>query len=834
MRSATNGLGMSTPCCTGALAGDDAGFAAKPAIVKVEDGFKITFAASAPTDAEVAILDVNGFVVRHLAAGLLGQNAPEPLLKRALAQELIWDAKDDLGQAAQGGSFQVRVRLGLRPAFDRLIGYQPEALGGVRTLATGPDGRVYVFHCYGASCPNDGTTVCSVFSHDGKYVKTILPCPADLPEEKLKGLRRIDLGNGTKVPFICQVETRSLIPGLGDLPRQRGVVTRDGRLAFVGVQEGPSPYAQAGEARLTVVRTDGSVPADGVLRTLIHPVTDTAAALALSPDEKTIYATGVRACTHAAIKPGVRGVCRDCENEGQTWDHTVPNGIVYRFGWDDAQAGPFSKDVSLKDPVSVATDKDGNVYVADLADERVVVLKSDGALLRSFRVSEPQRVEVHKKTGAIYVLSGEKDTELIKLDPAGKEIARLALPMRGGFWPIRRPTMALDDSAEPPVLWVAGPLYRIEDKGASFGQAVRVPPEAPAAEPASVGPVMDLSLDRRRGQLYVSNYWRHDIATGKWEKLNTPGGRMWPASNDDSAVGRVGLDGKYYVFDAAAALKGHFIHRLDADMKPLPFAAVEDKQGRLRGYARHDFGNGHTADAHGNVYVLWRKNPAGPGDRDAAHALYLYGPDGQLKKAKLVDTDTPDVRSVRVDGAGNIYLAAGLRPGKSTLPPGLQGQLPEGVADPGAVNGYNGYPLLYGSVVKFGPEGGLIRAGCGGMPCNSEHGTPTEVKGAQWIFPGITGAATWFELPGLDVDDFGRSFFCDAGRFRVGIIDAAGNDLGSFGSYGNQDSIGPEIAFAWPQAVAVDDHAAYVADRLNRRIVRVRLDYAAVETATVS
>jgi hypothetical protein len=876
-------LSASSLACAAASAAD-ATFTAKPAVAKAGDGFKISFAVSAPTDAEVAILDGKGAVVRHLAAGLLGPNAPEPLRKDSLAQEIVWDGRDDRGFQVSGVRFQagasasqlpptvdasasagptadksvvraqdgnasspkpetrnlrpfsVRVSLGLRPTFDRLIGFQPEALGGVRTLATGPDGSLYVFHCYGSSMPNDGTTACAVFSRDGQYVKTLVPYPANLPEEKLKGLKRIDLGGEVKVPFIYQAETRSMIPGLGDLPRQRAVVTREGRLAFVGVLEGPAPYAQAGEARVTVVHTDGSVPASGVLKTLIHPVTDTGAALALSPDEKTVYATGVRACTHAAVKPGVRGTCKECEAEGQTWDHTVPNGIVYRFGWDDAQAGTFAKAVPLKEPVSVATDKDGNVYVADLADDRVVVLKPDGTFLTTFTVSKPQRIEVHKKTGSIYVLSGEKDTELIKLGTAGNEVARLALPIRSaaGFWPIRRPTMALDDSADPPVLWVAGPLYRIEDKGLSFGEPVRLSPDAPAAaEPASIGPVMDLSLDRARGQLYVSNYWRYDTATGKWEKLNTPGGRMWPASTDDSAVGRVGLDGNYYVFDAAANLKGHFIYRMDRDMKPLPFATVDDKQGRLRGYARHDFGQGHTADAQGNVYVLWRKNPKDPGDRESAHALYVYGADGRLKKEKLVDTDTPHVRAVRVDGAGNIYLAVGLRPGKSTLPPGLQGKIPEGAADPDAVNGYNSYPLLYGSVAKFGPEGGTIRAGCGGVPCNSEHGTATEVKGAKWIVPGITGPATACELPGLDVDDYGRTFFCDAGRFRVGILDTAGNELGSFGSYGNQDSVGPAIAFAWPQAVAVDDHAAYVADRLNRRIVRVRLGHAAEDECEV-
>jgi len=90
------------------------------------------------------------------------------------------------------------------------------------------------------------------------------------------------------------------------------------------------------------------------------------------------------------------------------------------------------------------------------------------------------------------------------------------------------------------------------------------------------------------------------------------------------------------------------------------------------------------------------------------------------------------------------------------------------------------------------------------------------------------------------VDGFGRSFFPDAGRCRVGVVDTAGNELTWFGKYGNQDSGGPasavptpEIPLWWPQAVAVGDDAVYIGDRLNRRVVRVKLLYAAEETRDV-
>lgn len=61
---------------------------------------------------------------------------------------------------------------------------------------------------------NDGSLTCSVFDREGKYLRTILPHPANLADEKLKGLKRLPLEDGSKVPYLHQAETRSLLPGV--------------------------------------------------------------------------------------------------------------------------------------------------------------------------------------------------------------------------------------------------------------------------------------------------------------------------------------------------------------------------------------------------------------------------------------------------------------------------------------------------------------------------------------------------------------------------------------------------------------------------------------------
>jgi len=83
-----------------------------PKVARTGGTVKISFTVTAATDVEVAILNAKGRVVRHLGAGLLGKNAPEPFKKDSLSQTLDWDLRDDAGRPAIGDPFKVRVRAG--------------------------------------------------------------------------------------------------------------------------------------------------------------------------------------------------------------------------------------------------------------------------------------------------------------------------------------------------------------------------------------------------------------------------------------------------------------------------------------------------------------------------------------------------------------------------------------------------------------------------------------------------------------------------------------------------------------------------------------------------
>ena len=104
-------LGALCSCAAAA----DVRFIAAPEAVRSGDAVKIRFEVSGPTDVQVCVVDAGGRIVRRLAAGLLGPNAPAPLAKDSLKQELTWDGRDDNGAAvAPEAGCKVRVSLGLR------------------------------------------------------------------------------------------------------------------------------------------------------------------------------------------------------------------------------------------------------------------------------------------------------------------------------------------------------------------------------------------------------------------------------------------------------------------------------------------------------------------------------------------------------------------------------------------------------------------------------------------------------------------------------------------------------------------------------------------------
>ncbi len=817
----------------GAAEGSGPIFTKKPVTVREKGGVRIEFAVDRPTDVAVFIDDGQGKVVRHLVAGCLGDAPPEPL-KPGLSQSLLWDGNDDQGKRATGKSFRARVALGMRPRFEKMIGDDPASLGGIVGLAVGPRGELFVLHSFGGLHPGDTSSACSVFDRSGKHLRTIMPYPADLPAAKTSALKKVDTGNGRRIPYWYDAETRALVPGGGPLVAHQPVVGPGGRLAFIGHQEQISTcsrYNQPGIKQVTIINSDGSTPEGGVLGAVLARNSRGGGCLAVSPDGKAIYASGLRTGRGKAARPL----------------HST-----YRFGWSDREPAIFIGDpktpgtgaTGLSDPRGIAVDRAGNVYVADRGNNRVAVFSSKGAHLGDLRVEGPDAVCVHPRSGAVYVAAGASERKLLKFASwrASGTSAEIKLPFHK-----RDVTcmLALDAGAEPAVLWYSTPratylrfrVLRIEDRGSAFGDAAALGKLSAGGK--GVGPVRLVSLDRRRNRLFV-NGTVFDLATGK----TSPAVRTMTGAKD--GMGSVGLDGNLYLMSYPKNLR-----RYGPELKAIPFsglgtakgAAISPGKGSTRLRPR-----GVHADPAGNIYALWEFREPRAGTWGQANSLTLHAPDGSVKKERLISSDIRMLNSVRVDSRGNIYMAMGVRPEGQRLPGTFRGQDlgPDWNSKGTNTDDMNWYPLMYGCIVKFGPEGGEVKQGNGGVPVDFSYALKTNIKGAEWIRYGASPVASWrqkypdtclCESPRFDVDEFGRSFYPDVGRFQVGVLDTAGNELCRFGDYGNSDSAGPgsrvplpDIPLCWPDNVAAGNGHVYVGDRLNRRVVAVRLEYAAEET----
>jgi hypothetical protein len=112
----------------------------------------------------------------------------------------------------------------------------------------------------------------------------------------------------------------------------------------------------------------------------------------------------------------------------------------------------------------------------------------------------------------------------------------------------------------------------------------------------------------------------------------------------------------------------------------------------------------------------------------------------------------------------------------------------------------------------------------------------TFLEGATKAFPGLTGfsSSCRCKTPRFDLDDYGRLYIPNPLTCSVRVCDNEGNVMAVFGAYGNHDSDGPksrvpvpEIPLICPMGVAASDNHIYVADEINRRVVRVDCTFAA-------
>ena len=816
-------LGISAAAPAGEEAGKPPAFAAKPAAKAEGDQVRIEFAAEKATDVAVEILDGQGKVVRHLAAGLLGPDAPEPLEKGKLAQSLLWDRKDDDGKPA-AGPCKVRVGLGLgvKHAGEYGGGSQPieglpwdgRNIDNMKAIACGPDGTVYMRGGFFDSM-RDRHPHLVALDKDGNYLREIYPPPAKLVPEKTPGMATVKLADGSIIPQVGSWWDL-FIPAMTTTKQM--AVTPDGHLLIATV----APDYVAERRALLKLGTDGSIPKDAWNLRLPPGMDTLGLSMAASPDGKALYVSGL--ATTRPSKP-LHAVYR-LELDGSSKFARV-------FG-EEGVAGDDDK--HLKDPGGVAVGKDGAVCIADYGNNRLVAIKPDGTLAGQAKVDKPFAVAADPKSGAVYVLSAEMGKDgvvvnrrLTKFSAELQEVAsvEVAVQVAFGYGRIaaRFGGMGIGLAGEKPVVWIGCTSEPDGCNGYPYGFGYGVVKVTDDGKTLAKPEFVDMSatvFEARRKQRTAA-----------------------------SSVQRDGYS-YHYIMRSSGDPSVLWMTRKDAKGKDAPFPTAGDKKWAetLGRPSSRYYGEAHVSYQSDILfrYYNWLGND---GQRKyGATAVDQFAPDGSVKKRELVYGmhegcfATPFL----VDRKGNIYVSDHIQPPGRTAPEELEA----GLAAAGAKPSANGtYVDTYGSIFKFPPTGGGFKWGQAASPGTAkgdvirrpaavedrdgEKVNKAACEGAEWQFYGIAPVAVtrgrcMCTGCGPALDGHARVYVPDAYRMCVHVLDTNGNYLLRIGKYGNQDDARGKIAFARPRFVSAAEGRITVTDPQNGRAFKLDLVYAAEES----
>lgn len=778
-------------------------FTEKPVVKPAgRDRYEISFAVKGNSDVTVGIVDSEGKVVRHLGSGVLGSNAPVPFQKNSLKQTIYWNGKDDLDEYVKDpGKLKVRVMVGLKPEFDRvLMGSSPKNLpGGVWGIVAGPDG-VYVF-------AKGSHISCRKFDHNGKYVMSLIPPPADLPAEQLGGLGFVEFEKGLKathgVSLYDTIANRGLVfptTGEHDSIGLCAPAISGQKLYFAGRTPGYGPQA----IFLHKIGTDGSTGTKDLSFQIIDPLLVNAARLALSPDGKTVYVT-------------LPGVTDNREATYVVWQ--VPSdGSRKATGFAGEWRKPGSDNAHFGSPECVDCDEQGRVYVCDKSNSRIQIYSPDGKYLKTLPVDRPDICRINRKTGELYVLHqamefGKSFGRLTKFSPFDSLKEVLHSNIEGS-------SLSVDEWAEKTRLWIGGgskeggdrqhPRYysvRIfEDDGKSLALMSDFQKEAAKEEGANYfeqwggisywGKVV---CDPVREQAYYGNSLIFDLKSGK------PVGRWNPYGTDDIAfdkrgymhchfnpmqrtgVGRVDPGQKGYpevpydYGEVAYGWRGVILTKDQAGAKSFQDGIGVNMRGELAvesniyympkmesdsvalanagANAMKREGHWNEEDTTGFMRRIEEMRKRGeevysirpqPGIPLAGATVWTYERNGELRKACAATVGSL-INGVQIDEDGSVYFVNN-RPKVYGDTPFLYGR--GGVYGVADAKGANRYPYT-GSLIKAGKNGLKVIWASAPMDADPIPSRPPDImdidfhdvwgkrqwcwiEGAEWIYAGAS------------------------------------------------------------------------------------------------
>jgi len=848
--------------CGAAIAAEPAEpvkFAKTPAITKVVGKTVVSFAVSEQTDVEVAILGAKGRVVCHLAAGVLGTNTPPPApLKPGLSQAVEWDGNDDYGQAAKGGPFRARVRIGMGVKLDKVVGGDPYALyskemgGGDHSgwrltgLEVKADGKVYVL----ANSSHIGQPVIRQYDGAGNYLRTVFPPAAGLPAEKVKGWGIVARGDGSYSYRYSDLGSVAL------------------STTFISGWRAPIPYlipspekdslllCRSLSAPPMKVNTDGTIAPKPVLgsRLVEEPsvlektARNRMASLAagqlhvfLSPDRKHYYVSALFAGKYVTWRRKRAGAAKTgFWRDGQVFKVDMATHKAESFFALDADKVITDMAARSKSPIADArygnyaaltgavADAEGRVFVGDRQNRRILILDDAAKIIREIPCDYPDRIAVNPKSKAIYVTTrkghyhGPGRLALLKFNDWSKDTKPSAtIPLCGVSHFNQRTHLAVAESKGTVYVWVAYtalPVRVYTDKGGEL-ELVK---DFYQAGPQRALDMQHMQVDRRNETVYLTDGFGCTFQLKDWGRPRFV--RCLTTGKKHLRALSMGIDtrnGFFYVHSHMSPVRRY---ALEGDaFKGAPVGGSKGiavttpicNDWRI-GLGQGDRGIAIAPDGSlATLGVLQKGGAAYAGPltffrADPAEAPWTPVPFPDFGK-------NPKSGGIRFDLQGNLYAGKYDSPPKTT-PKGFESD--------------RSFRASTGRIYKYAPTG--------------KYGDlfPTAPKAPAKIYDVHYGSISprFSRTPRFGVDGWGRIYYPTTLLPSVSVIDNEGNEVLRFGTWGNRDSMGglpgdrvptKGIPMAWPNSVDATDDYIYVTDIVNIRLLRIAKTFAAAETVGI-
>jgi hypothetical protein len=788
-------------------------------------GWNIRFAVSEYTDVEVTILKTaDSSIVRRLVVGKLGANPPSPLTANSLIQTILWDGRDELGDTVDAAlPLSVRVRAGMSVVLDKILDHNPYYFTSILGISKDDNGNIFIYGGYGMG----SNYTLRQFDANGNYLRTALPFAAGLDTGSVFGWG-VNLKQDNTYCLKYQSGYNSWLSSLGFSP----VALGDAFLKLFTIDN--KAFFTRGN-NFFLVGADGSIGHGGELPFITSPATAPNCGpqfYTKSPDGNTIYISGAYTSESGGglDRTGFWQDGRVFRMNMQTgvvqpWHAFIPIDSIPDLGAQKAQRyatiGP-TWEAEWYAPMrwaaihGIAFDDSGHVLICDRMRQEVGIYDTATfAKVGAISVSDPHMVEVNKKTGEIYVLSGRLTGywvgEVSIRKYSGWQNPTLTASLLNfqsryhDYAPIER--FVLVDNAVKPMIWFSMfTVLLIQDEGDHFTIFKNFDDLCVNERTGKAPGVYErLVVDRRNETVYSDNGKASLFKISDWNTI-----KVAPCTTSNrqrlyGAEAAVSADGSLYV-RAGSGFNGPLL-KFTTDYYPAPVSLKGSNQVHDDVYGKMGVGYGElgfTVGRTGRVYIMemafgFRQGAIVHGtDQDSAFHDSLV----------IVQDPYSTASGIRVGYDGDIYMGYSKRAASHVVPAGFAGDA-----------GYGGV----GSIYKLPPSGTRIVGGV-------VTGLNAYPQGLGVFSP--TGPCAC-RTPRFDLDPWGRLFIPNAITSEVIVADNAGNDIVKFGSYGNVDSKGPgslvpvpEIPLASPLDVAASDNFIYIADWVNARIVRVKMDYA--------